>query len=202
MNPLVRTLPLLAALAGIAVLLALQPVHALDTGAATAAALLSSSPPSAAAAHSGAMTVETGKSGLPLPRFVSLKSSRVNVRVGPGEGYPIAWTFTRAELPVEVIQEFDTWRRVRDSDGSVGWVLHSLLTSKRTAVVAPWAAGEPKPLRAAPSDGAAIAAFLEAGIQADVARCRDAWCELSGRGFAGWIEQDQLWGVYPGEEIR
>jgi SH3-like domain-containing protein len=179
------------------------PAYAVDTGAAAAAALLLPSAPTVTGAipPKGAPTVETGKSGQPLPRFVSLKAGRVNVRVGPGEGYSIAWTFTRAALPVEVIQEFDTWRRVRDSDGSVGWVLQNLLSSKRTAVVAPWAAGEPKALHATPSPKGAVTAYLEAGLQADIASCHQDWCRLTGRGFSGWIEQTQLWGVYPGEEI-
>jgi SH3-like domain-containing protein len=172
-----------------------------DTGAASAAALLSPTAPPANGGSSRAASVDTGKSGLPLPRFVSLKAGKVNVRVGPGEGYAIAWTFTRTALPVEVIQEFDTWRRVRDSDGSVGWVLQSLLSAKRTAVVAPWAAGEPKPLHASPTATGPVTAYLEAGIQADIAACHANWCKLSGRSFTGWIEQTQLWGVYPGEEI-
>jgi SH3-like domain-containing protein len=200
MSPFVRTLPLLGALAGIAALFALQPAHAVDSGAAAAAALLSA-PPAGTSVGTGSVAVETGKSGLPLPRFVSLKASKVNVRVGPGEDYPIAWTFMRPALPVEVIQEFDTWRRVRDSDGSVGWVLHNLLTSKRTAVVAPWSAGEPRALRSVPSEAGTVTAYLEAGLQAEVEKCQGDWCQLSGRGFAGWIAQAELWGVYPGEEI-
>ena len=89
-----------------------------------------------------------GKSGLQVPRFVSLKAGRVNVRVGPGEDYKIAWVFTRTGLPIEVIQEYDTWRRIRDSDGAVGWVFNSLLSGKRTAVVTPWSKGEPQPIHA------------------------------------------------------
>ncbi|MEZ5840142.1 MAG: SH3 domain-containing protein, partial [Hyphomicrobiales bacterium] len=69
-----------------------------------------------------------GPSGLPVPRFVSLKSNRVNVRVGPGRGYEVSWVFTRGGLPVEVIQEFENWRRVRDSEGAEGWVFHSLVS--------------------------------------------------------------------------
>jgi SH3-like domain-containing protein len=99
------------------------------------AAALSEGPPVADAAPDPAVTM--GKSGLPLPRFVSLKAGRVNVRVGPGEDYKVAWVFTKSQLPVEVIQEFDTWRRIRDSDGQMGWVFHSLLSAKRTAVVTP-----------------------------------------------------------------
>ncbi len=188
----------------IAALAAPPSAHAVDSGAAAAAALLKQSAPLTTGAippRAVTGTVELGKSGLPVPRFVSLKSGKVNVRNGPGEGYAIAWTFTRASLPVEVIAEFDTWRRVRDSDGSVGWVLQNLLSSKRTAVVAPWAAGEPKPLHTSPSETGTVAAYVEAGIQADVASCHANWCKLTGRGFSGWIEQTSLWGVYPGEEI-
>ena len=157
--------------------------------------------PPGASAGAAAPGVATGKSGLPVPRFVSLKASRVNVRVGPGENYKIAWVFTRAGLPIEVIQEFDTWRRVRDSDGTVGWVFQSLLSGKRTAVVAPWANGDIRPIRSRPSSDASVTAYLEAGVTASIVRCREGWCRLAGDGFAGWIEQDQLWGVYPDEEI-
>jgi len=154
-----------------------------------------------AAADPAALGVVTGKSGLPVPRFVSLKASRVNVRSGPGEDYKVAWVFTRAGLPIEVIQEFDTWRRVRDADGSVGWIFHSLLSGRRTAVVAPWASGAPRPVRARASPDSAITAYLEPGVMASIERCRDGWCRLFGDGFDGWLEQDQLWGVYPNEEI-
>jgi SH3-like domain-containing protein len=143
-----------------------------------------------------------GKSGLPVPRFVSLKAGRVNVRVGPGEDYKVAWIFTRPALPVEIIQEFDTWRRIRDSDGSVGWVFHSLLSGKRTVVVAPWVHGDPFPIRASATTAAPVTAYLEPGVMASVDRCKGGWCRLSGDAFSGWIEQDRLWGVYPGEEVN
>ena len=142
-----------------------------------------------------------GVSGLPLPRFVSLKAARVNMRVGPGEDYAIAWVFTKAGLPVEVVQEFDNWRRVRDSDGTEGWVFQGLLTGKRTAVVAPWESGDPLPLRAAPTAGAKITAYLQPGVLAAISRCNEGWCRLSDKRFVGWIEQVRLWGVYPDETI-
>ncbi len=144
---------------------------------------------------------DVGKSGLQVPRFVSLKAGRVNVRVGPGEDYKIAWVFTRVGLPIEVIQEYDTWRRIRDSDGSVGWVFNSLLSGRRTAVVTPWAKGEAQPLHADATPEAAITAYLEPGVMATVDRCRKGWCRVDGKGFDGWITQDHLWGVYPNEDI-
>ncbi len=149
----------------------------------------------------GSAGYSVGKSGLPVPRFVSLKAGRVNVRGGPGDDYRVTWIFTKQALPVEVIAEYDTWRRVRDSDGSVGWVFHSLLSSKRTAVVSPWQKGDPIAIHANPTKDAAVTAYLQPGVLAAIDRCRDGWCNLTGKGFSGWVEQGHLWGVYPGEAV-
>ena len=85
----------------------------------------------------GARGVGTA-TGLPLPRFVSLKADEVNARVGPGGDYQIAWVFRRAGLPVEAVAEFENWRQVRDASGSTGWVNAGPTSARRTAVVAPW----------------------------------------------------------------
>lgn len=158
---------------------------------------------SAAAAPPPAHAQDRAKSASDreLPRFVSLKSARVNMRQGPGENYAITWVYTREGLPVEVVQEFDNWRRVRDSEGTEGWVFQGLLSTRRTAVVAPWETGEALPIRAAPEESARVTAYLQPGVLAAVARCRDGWCRLTDNRFVGWIEQDRLWGVYPDEKI-
>lgn len=156
----------------------------------------------AVGAAEGAAAGEVGPSGLPLPRFVSLKASRINVRLGPGDDYPIAWIYTKPGLPVEVLQEYDTWRRIRDSEGAVGWVFESLLTGKRTAVVAPWAKSpEPLPARASPDPAAAVAALLQPGVLSPVKSCRNGWCRLKDPRYDGWIQADRLWGVYPDEKL-
>jgi len=158
-------------------------------------------PSAITAAPSDKPSVRSAGSGLPVPRFVSLKASRVNVRVGPGEDYRVAWIFVKPGLPIEVIQEFDNWRRIRDSDGQVGWVFQSLLSGRRTAVVAPWKSGEARPIRSSDSEEARITAYLEPGVMGEIKRCRTGWCQINGSGFSGWIARDQLWGVYPDEDI-
>src|SRR5436305_4699840 len=76
-----------------------------------------------------------GASGLPIPRFVSLKSDKVNVRAGPTRDHDVAWIYTRAGLPVEITAEYENWRRIRDWEGAEGWVYHSLLSGRRTGLV-------------------------------------------------------------------
>ncbi len=148
-----------------------------------------------------AQAPKVGPSGYPLPRFVSLKSNAVNVRKGPGKNYGIAWRFVRAGLPVEIIQEFETWRKVRDSDGAEGWIHQSLLSGRRTAIVAPWAKGERFNAHADASETARVTAILESGVVTDVVRCREGWCDVRGDNYEGWVEQNSLWGVYPNENV-
>lgn len=146
-------------------------------------------------------------SGLAIPRFVSLKADRVNLRSGPGTDYPTTWVFSRAGLPVEVLNEFEAWRQVRDAEGSTGWVLHSMLSGRRTALVLPWELkdGEPAPRTPLRNDDSARArsvAIVEAGVIANISRCDGAWCLVVIGEFRGYIEQKKLWGVYAGEVVR
>jgi SH3-like domain-containing protein len=142
-------------------------------------------------------------SGLPLPRFVSLKSDHVNVRGGPNKDHDVAWIFTRSGLPVEITAEFENWRRIRDRDGTEGWVYHSLLSGKRTAYVTqPKAQTEFVSLRESADPSSPERAKLERGVIGTIKRCNGQWCRFSGEGFDGWIEQDRLWGVYPNEKIE
>ena len=149
-----------------------------------------------------------GATGLTVPRFVSLKSDRVNLRQGPGTEYPTAWVFRRAGLPVEVIKEFESWRQVRDAEGTTGWVLGSMLSGRRTAVILPWEvkAGQPQqalaPLRDDDSERASAVAQVEAGVLASIITCDGKWCRVSVGGFRGYIEQAKLWGAYKDEVIK
>lgn len=147
---------------------------------------------------------KTGASGLPLPRFVSLKAGRVNVRRGPGFDHEIAWVFLRAGLPVEIIAEFDSWRQIRDSEGSEGWVIGSLLSGRRTALVAPWIesdSGKTFPLRNEDNPAARVISRVGPSVIVNIMRCDGTWCEVVARDISGWIGQEHLWGVYPRETI-
>lgn len=147
-----------------------------------------------------AQGVQTGPSGLPLPRFASVKSQPVNIRIGPSRDHDIAWTFLRAGVPVEITQEFDVWLRVRDSEGQEGWVQRSFLSGKRTALVTPWATtGDPTPMRPR-VDSTAVAARLGPNVLVEVERCDGRMCRVTVDKTTGWIDQTRLWGVYPNEK--
>ncbi len=140
-------------------------------------------------------------SGLPVPRYVSLKAGKVFVRQGPTKDYPVAFVYRRAGEPVEITAEYDNWRRIRDSEGSEGWVWHSLLSGRRTALVAPWAKDPALPLFVKASSSERLAARLEPKVLVEVKKCDGDWCRVEGEGFDGFIEQTRLWGVYPGERF-
>lgn len=164
---------------------------------------------SQASAERGAVTGSIGEevarpvgaSGLPIPRFVSLKAEKVNVRRGPSSDHPVAWVFQRKGLPVEIVAEFENWRRVRDSDGEEGWILQNMLAGKRTAEIAPWKQGQNVALLQSPKNGASVVAEVGSGVVAEVENCDGDWCELSAGGYSGFVEQTQLWGIYPGEKV-
>ena len=145
---------------------------------------------------------DTAPSGLPVPRFVSLKVDRVNVRGGPDKDHDVSWIYTRVGWPVEITAEFENWRRIRDSDGSEGWVYHSLLSGKRMAAVQLKSKTDLAPLHAKPDAESAVLARLQSGVLGSVKHCNGSWCRLTGDGFDGWIEQQRLWGVYPDEKVE
>jgi SH3-like domain-containing protein len=140
-------------------------------------------------------------SGLPVPRFVSLKADRVNVRGGPDKDHDVTLIYTRVGWPVEITAEFENWRRIRDSDGTEGWVYHSLLSGKRMAVVQMKAKTDLAPIYDKPDDKSGVTAQLQVGVLGTIKHCTGTWCEITGDGFDGWIQQNELWGVYPDEKI-
>lgn len=136
--------------------------------------------------------------GLPVPRFVSIRSEPVNVRSGPGERYPVLWVLRKKGMPAQVIAEYENWRKIRDWMGTEGWVHQAMLTSHRSVVVHP----ETAVLRADPSPIARPVARIEAGVIASVDTCEAAWCRVEIGQLDGWINKQSLWGVEIGEVIE
>lgn len=136
--------------------------------------------------------------GLAVPRYVSLRSDEVNLRTGPGVRYPVEWILQRRHMPVEILAEFENWRKIRDWQGTEGWVHESMLSGRRYAVVT----GEVRNLRRQPDPKAPAVARLEPGVVAELLDCRDQWCRLDSDGFKGWLMRSEFWGVYPNEAVK
>ena len=156
------------------------------------------------ASASAGQDMTRGPSGLPLPRFVSLKSGRVNSRIGPGVNYAVDWLYLKPGLPMEIIQEYDNWRRVRDADGAEGWINQSLLSGRRTAIAAPWQRGKDAEINllSEPETNARRLAILEPGVLGTIKSCNGDWCQMTFDGHTGWISQSLVWGAYPGEFVK
>ncbi|MDP9195725.1 MAG: SH3 domain-containing protein [Pseudomonadota bacterium] len=154
----------------------------------------------AMAADRNATPPQLRGSGLPVPRFVTLKAAEVSLRTGPGTIYPIEWIFVRRGMPVEITAEFDTWRRIRDWEGAEGWVHQSLVSGQRAVVVT----GAVRPLRRKPVADSAVLAQLEPGVIAALEECpKDStWCRIALDEEEGWVRRQDVWGVYTAEAVE
>ncbi|MFN3077610.1 MAG: SH3 domain-containing protein [Alphaproteobacteria bacterium] len=141
-----------------------------------------------------------GGTGLPLPRFVSLRSEPVNLRTGPGQRYPVEWTYLRRGYPVEIIAEFDTWRKIRDWEGTEGWVHQSMLAGRRTFLVM----GSVHPLRGTGSEDASPVAMVEPGVVGMLMSCpkESPYCRVNIGGRIGWLKRSEFWGIHRGEFLN
>ena len=139
--------------------------------------------------------------GLPLPRFASLRTDDVNFRAGPGTRYPIQWVYKRRDLPVEIEREFDVWRLVRDPENNRGWVHTATLAGRRTLIVTGRA---DQVLRAAPRGDAAPIAKLEPGVIGRLRSCASGtdWCQVQVKDYKGWMKREAFWGTMPGEPVQ
>ncbi|AIB13175.1 hypothetical protein ABAZ39_14515 [Azospirillum argentinense] len=173
--------------------------RALAVLALAIAALAPVTPSTADASDGGRREKDpTHASGLPIPRFVSLRSGEVNARTGPNVRYPIEWVFTRKEMPVEITQEFDTWRRIRDWEGSEGWVHQSMLSGKRSIVIT----GDIRTVRKEPRGDAAVVARAQPGVIGWLRKCKGEWCEVDLKGYRGWMSRGEFWGAYKDETFE
>lgn len=132
---------------------------------------------------------------LPLPRFVSLKGVKANVRRGPSQSHRIDWVLMHRGTPLQITAEFEHWRRVRDQDNVGGWIHYSLLSGHRTVVIQ----SQRIPLHAEPAETSRTIALAEKGVIASVGTCLPEWCEIETNGFKGWVTKSEIWGVGAGE---
>ncbi|WP_370931703.1 SH3 domain-containing protein [Bartonella sp. DGB1] len=142
--------------------------------------------------YQGQVGVSTG---LPIPRYVSLKAKTTNVRVGPGVQYRIAWTFTQRSLPVKIINEYDNWRYIEDYTGSKGWITAGLLSSSKYILVAPNKKNRHYKLYNKKDVKSNIIAQISSGAIGSLKICEDNWCKVVFDRVTGWIEKKYLWGV-------
>jgi SH3-like domain-containing protein len=135
---------------------------------------------------------------LPLPRFVSVKADELNVRTGPGTRYPVRWVYYKKMLPMEIVDEYEHWRKVRDVEGESGWVHKSLLSGRRTAIITTNIAV----MRARPDKNATPLLRLSREVILSTLECAKDWCQLQHENTRGWVAKAELWGAYPEEIFR
>jgi SH3-like domain-containing protein len=147
----------------------------------------------------GSLAVRAAEAVSPVPRFASFASDKVYMREGPTYRHPILWVYRRRGLPVEILAQYDVWRRVRDADGTIGWVHASMIAERRTVLVT---AKAPSPVRRSSDPRSPILALAQAGLVAKLEACEASACEIEASGAEGWIDKKNIWGVRVGETFR
>ena len=165
--------------------------------AAPAAAQQADAPTRAEAPQPSNKDALKNRSGLPVPRFASLRAGKAYMRAGPGKEYPVTWMFVRPGTPLEVVAEWNVWRKVRDSDGTEGWMDRAMLHTDRTIQITK----QTRELRARPDLSSPIVLRAEPGVVMRVTMCADRWCRVEGQGRSGYLLREHGFGVYPGEQI-
>lgn len=149
----------------------------------------------------GAAATEAARgavTNLPLPRFVSLKTSEGNARRGPATNHRVDWVFTRRDMPLRVTAEYEHWRRVEDADGAGGWMHYALLSGVRSVIIGT----DMTPLHQHANTASPVQAYLEAGVIARIISCEVDWCQVGVDGLRGWAAKADMWGVDPAEVLN
>ena len=132
------------------------------------------------------------------PYWASIASGQAMTRTGPGKNYPGVWLYQRRDLPIRVVKKYENWRLIQDPDGALGWMLVTLLSDRRTAIVKP---GQPRPIRVGPYDSAKPQFTAEQGVVGRISKCNDGWCRIEIDRHEGYIRTSDIWGVSEGEAV-
>jgi SH3-like domain-containing protein len=133
------------------------------------------------------------------PYWASIASGQAMTRTGPGKNYPGVWLYQRRDLPIRVVKKYENWRLIQDPDGAQGWMLVTLLSDRRTAIVKP---GEPRSIRVDPKDGAKVHYLAAHGVVGRISKCKgDGWCRIEIGNRQGYIRTSDVWGVSDNEVV-
>ena len=133
------------------------------------------------------------------PYWASIASGEAMMRTGPGRNYPGTWLYKRRDLPIRVLKIYPNWRLIEDPDGGKGWMLVTLLSDRRTAIVKP---GEPRPLHAEASEASPVRYRAEHGVVGRIDKCSGGWCHIEIAKREGYIRTSDIWGVSDGETVE
>ena len=133
-----------------------------------------------------------------VPYWASIASGEAMTRTGPGKNYPGVWLYKRRDLPVRVLKRYENWRMIEDPDGTKGWMLVSLLSDRRTALVK---AGGPREIRAKADSASPVRYRAEQGVVGQIEHCKDGWCHVAIGKREGYIRTADIWGVSDGEVV-
>jgi SH3-like domain-containing protein len=132
------------------------------------------------------------------PYWASIASGQAMMRSGPGRNYPGLWLYQRRDLPIRVVQVYTNWRKIEDPDGQQGWMLVTMLSDKRSAIIRP---GTPRDLHNKPAADSHVAYKAEPGVVGMITKCREGWCKMTIAKREAYVKVSDIWGLSDGESV-
>ena len=132
------------------------------------------------------------------PYWASIASGQAMMRTGPGRNYPGTWLYQRRDLPIRVLKTYPNWRLIEDPDGTRGWMLVTLLSDQRTAIVRP---GDPRPVHAKPDANTHVRYLAQHGTVGRIDHCQGGWCHIAFGKRQGYVRTSDVWGVGENEVV-
>lgn len=135
----------------------------------------------------------------PTPYWASISSGKAMMRTGPARSYPGIWLYQRRDLPIRVLKIHENWRLIEDNEGTQGWMLRTMLSDTRTAIVK---SGEPRPVHAKADESSRVRYLAEPGVVGRIDKCASGWCHIAFGKREGHIKVADVWGVDDGETVE
>ncbi len=145
------------------------------------------------------LSVLTSATAADPQRYASIRRDQAFLREGPSYAHKVIWVYRRQNYPLKIIETYDAWRRVKDFDGTVGWMHHTQLSDARTALFIGFA---PSAIHSDSSPASKIVAYAQPGVVAKLKACKPDVCEVETSGVEGWVDRRIIWGVDTGEVFQ
>ena len=122
--------------------------------------------------------------------YLTLRSSKVNLRQGPSLNHPVKLVYNKKFLPVLILDKSYNFRKIKDHENNSGWIHISQLSKKKAALNIE----DKSIIFRKPSEYSKPLATVQKGRLCLIKKCKDDWCKIKSGKYTGWMKRKNLVG--------